>query len=287
MKKLIRYLFLPDENNFYRAKLLHHDFLSLYLFVAFVFVLIFKFGPYSNILGFATDISVEKLYQLTNEVRVNNSLSLLIQNEKLSRAAEEKAKDMFANNYWSHYSPIGKTPWDFIITQDYKYDFAGENLAKNFLFSNNVIDAWMNSPTHRQNILRREFTEVGFAKVDGILNGEETTIIVQLFGKPQETTVLNSNISTKTLGESVAKTKSVKSVPNTVTKNKKIFDIKKISFNIVLSLILIISIALITDLYFGYKLKVIRVHGKNFAHLIFLLTIFSGLYFFLMNGVIL
>jgi hypothetical protein len=255
--------------------------------MAFIFVLIFKFGPYSNILGFATDITTEKLYQLTNEERIKNNLPLLIQNEQLSRAAEEKAKDMLAKSYWSHYSPIGKTPWDFIINHGYKYEFAGENLAKNFLFSNNVVDAWMNSPTHRQNILRSEFTDVGFAKIDGVLNGEETTLIVQLFGKPQKSLALNSTLSSRTLGETVAKTKTIKSISNAISNNKKFFDIKKTSFNMVLFLILIISIALISDLYFGYKLKIVKIHGKNLAHLIFLLAIFSGLYFFLSKGVIL
>ena len=76
MKKIIQYLFLPTENNLYRAKLLHHDFLSFYLLFAFIFVLIFKFGPYSNILGFATDITIEKLYQLTNEERLKYNLPL-------------------------------------------------------------------------------------------------------------------------------------------------------------------------------------------------------------------
>ena len=283
MKKIIQYLFLPTENNLYKAKLLHHDFLSLYLLFAFIFVLIFKFGPYSNILGFATDITIEKLYQLTNEERLKYNLPLLIQNDQLSRAAEEKAHDMISQNYWAHFSPTGKTPWEFITNQGYKYEFAGENLAKNFLFSKNVVDTWMSSPTHRQNILRADFTEVGFAKVDGILNGQETTLIVQMFGKPQKSLALNSTLSSRTLGEVVAKTNT----SQTVEKSKKYFNIKKVSFNFIVSLIIIISIALLSDLYFGYKLKVIRVQGKNIAHLIFLLTIFSGLYFFLSKGMIL
>ena len=257
--------------------------MSLYLLFAFIFVLIFKFGPYSNILGFATDITIEKLYQLTNEERLKQNLPLLIQNNQLSKAAEEKARDMISQNYWAHFSPTGKTPWEFITNQGYKYEFAGENLAKNFLFSKNVVDTWMSSPTHRQNILRADFTEVGCAKVDGILNGQETTLIVQMFGKPQKSLALNSTLSSRTLGEVVAKTNT----SQTVEKSKKYFNIKKVSFNFIVSLIIIISIALLSDLYFGYKLKVIRVQGKNIAHLIFLLTIFSGLYFFLSKGMIL
>ena len=49
------------------------------------------------------------------------------------------------------------------------------------------MTAWMNSPTHRDNVLRKDFTEVGFAVVDGTLGGEQTTLVVQMFGKPSTT----------------------------------------------------------------------------------------------------
>src|SRR3972149_9762200 len=91
---------------------------------------------------------------------------------------------MFQENYWSHYSPDGKTPWDVILGAGYKYEYAGENLAKNFLFSNGFVDAVMNSTTHRDNLLKKEYTEVGYAIVNGTLNGEQTTLVVQEFGKP-------------------------------------------------------------------------------------------------------
>ena len=292
MKKIIQYLFIPSQENSHRAKALHNDALSLYLLFAVVMVLVFKVSPLSNILGYATDITVDKLYQLTNQQRTQNNLPLLIYNDQLSRAAEQKARDMFANSYWSHYSPSGTSPWDFITSQGYKYEFAGENLAKNFIFSDNVVDAWMASSSHRENLLRGDFTEVGFARVDGILDGQETTLIVQFFGKPADTQNLLT-LPTKKSEEVAAAATAVFENTNlstpqkTVLKSKKFIDFSKISFNVTVFLILFISIALISDLYMASKLKLIRIHGKNLAHLIFLITMLTGLYFFLSKGVIL
>lgn len=272
----MRYFFIPSEENYHRAKLLHNDALSYYLLFAFALVIIFKFSPLSNILGYATDITAQKLYQLTNEKRLQNNLPLLIYNDQLSKAAEQKANDMFEKNYWSHYSPSGTSPWKFLDFQEYKYEFAGENLAKNFLFSDNVVDAWMASETHKENLLRKEFTEVGFARVDGLLDGQQTTLVVQFFGKPATKNLL-------TLGDNT----SAPIPQKTVSKTKKIIDLSKISFNVTVFLILFISIALISDLYIASKLRLIRIHGKNLAHLLFLITMLTGLYFFLSKGVIL
>src|SRR3989339_1732527 len=184
IKTFIHRLFIPHEENNFRAKSLHTDFLTVYLVIAFLMMILFKQGNIHDVLGFATDISVDKLYQLTNEQRQKNNLPSLSLNSALSLAAQRKAENMFQENYWSHYSPDGKTPWDFILGAGYQYEYAGENLAKNFLFSNGVVDAWMNSTTHRDNLLKKEYTEVGYAIVNGVLNGEQTTLVVQEFGKP-------------------------------------------------------------------------------------------------------
>jgi len=71
---------------------------------------------------------------------------------------------------------------DFIKSSGYTYALAGENLAKNFTDSGGVVNAWMASPTHRDNILKSGYRDVGFAIVNGVLNGEETTLVVQMFG---------------------------------------------------------------------------------------------------------
>src|SRR3989338_1029124 len=183
--------FIPHEKNNYRAKALHIDFLTFCLIL--VFALSFGLRLFTShagqVLGFATDITVDKLLQKTNTAREENNLPSLAYSDKLAAAAAKKASDMFAKNYWSHYGPDGATPWDFILSSGYRYEYAGENLAKNFLFSQGVIDAWMRSSSHRDNILRKEYAEVGYAVVNGILNGEETTIVVEMFGRPLATPI--------------------------------------------------------------------------------------------------
>ncbi len=275
IKDFICHLFIPNEKNNYQGKALHHDFLTVYLLFALILSFIFKKIDL-NILGFATDITIEKLYQLTNQERIKNGLSTLTYNEKLSQAAYLKAQDMFNKNYWSHYTPDGKTPWDFLLQVDYDYEYAGENLAKNFLFSQGIISAWMNSPSHRDNILKKEYTEIGFAIVNGLLNGEETTLVVQMFGKPinniAKLSEKNSPLSIKKI--QAATTENYKLI---ITNNNKTISLKNYFYNFNLAFFIFLLIILILDIYYINKLKIIRLSAKNFSHLIFVVFIILSL----------
>lgn len=280
IKAFIHHLFVPHEENNFRAKSLHTDFLTVYLVIAFLMMIAFKQG--NNVLGFATDISVDKLYQLTNEQRQNNSLSPLSLNSALTLAAQRKAENMFAENYWSHYSPDGKTPWDFILGAGYQYEYAGENLAKNFLFSNGVVDAWMNSTTHRENILKNEYTEVGYAIVNGILNGEQTTIVVQEFGKP-----MASSFTPETVEASEA-TNNVPAVPEikSATAVQPKINAFNFTFNLNIIFIAFLLLALALDFYFASKFNIIRIGGKNTAHFLFIIFILIGLFMSTIGSII-
>lgn len=182
--RILHHWLVPHEGNNHRAKALQHDALFAYVLLLAVFNLGIRFfhGQLPDVLGYATDIRVEALLAGTNSKRTESGLSTLTLNSALSQAAAAKAADMFANNYWAHNSPGGKTPWDFIIAAGYRYTLAGENLAKNFQTSGGVVDAWMASPTHKANIVKAGYKEVGFAVVNGVLNGEETTLVVQMLG---------------------------------------------------------------------------------------------------------
>ena len=286
IKNFFHHLFIPKEDNNFRSKLLHLDFLSYYLLLALFFTFLFKVTPLSNILGYATDITIQKLYELTNYERQKYNLPPLNYNEKLSAAAYQKALDMFNKNYWAHFGPNGETPWRFILNSGYQYEYAGENLAKNFLFSQNVVSAWINSPTHRENILRKEYTDIGLAVVNGNLNGEPTTLVVQMFGKPQENVFTLNPIKTQPV---IAKEeKNLK--PNNIQSNKpqilaknekqKKFSTTSFFFNFNLGFILLLIMTLILDFYFANKMGVLnlRLTGKNLAHLIFLGFIMVGLF---------
>lgn len=125
------------------------------------------------------------LVDLTNEERQEENLGTLTVNPLLTAAAQAKADDMATLGYFSHTSPDGSQPWKWIQGAGYEYSAAGENLAVNFSDSEKVEDAWMDSPTHRANILNAKFTEIGIATAVGEYKGRKTTFVVQMFGAPR------------------------------------------------------------------------------------------------------
>ena len=96
-----------------------------------------------------------------NYERSNHRLANLEYSEALERSACAKAKDMIDNDYWDHVSPDGVQPWNFIQDEGLTYRRAGENLARGFRDSQSVVEGWMNSQSHRQNILSKDYTHQG------------------------------------------------------------------------------------------------------------------------------
>jgi hypothetical protein len=139
-----------------------------------------------DVLGYATSISPTVLLADTNAARSTDKEDALQLDPKLAAAAQAKANDMAARNYWSHVTPDGKQPWSFIQASGYDYIAAGENLAYGFGTSNQVITAWMESPEHRANVLNGAYHDVGFATANIANyrgNGPET-VVVALYGEP-------------------------------------------------------------------------------------------------------
>ncbi len=139
-----------------------------------------------SVLGYSTDISPQVLLAETNGERVSDHKSALQLNAQLTAAAQAKANDMAAHNYWSHVTPDGKQPWSFIDAAGYKYEAAGENLAYGFGTSDQVMTAWMHSSDHRANILNSVYEDVGFATAN-VANYQGTgpeTIVVAEYGEP-------------------------------------------------------------------------------------------------------
>jgi len=122
--------------------------------------------------------------QLTNEERASNSELPLRRNVTLDNAAKLKAEHMAKNEYFSHFSPKGISPWHWFDEAGYVYAHAGENLAIHFTDSSEVVEAWMNSPTHRQNIVNGMYAEIGVGTAKGKFDGYDTVYVVQLFGTP-------------------------------------------------------------------------------------------------------
>jgi len=313
MRTLASHLFLPHQSNNQRPKVLHSQAVMVYVVIFFILQMGFRVGRfiYPNILGFATNITIERLLALTNQKRQENGLASFDFNPTLSAAASAKAQDMFADNYWAHVAPDGVTPWQFIEGSGYAYFYAGENLAKDFADSDGVVSAWMASPTHRDNILKKEYEDIGFAVLNGTLNGEETTLVVQMFGKrmvsvqkpalvPLQAAVAQTpvNISPSpaliptsfvTPAPTLAKIPPVvssSSLEAAVVNKKPLIDVLNLERRLSLGLIMVLLSVLVVDGVFVLKRKTVRVVGHNIAHIIFLATLI-GLVFLTKKGVIL
>lgn len=203
-KKLVRHLLPHVHKNgeVHRA----HGLSLLALFLYLQVLIIFTVGLYSiklaapQILGVAK-FTAEQIVALTNAKRQANGLELLSFNPSLAQAAAAKARDMFAEDYWAHSSPTGVTPWSFITGAGYKYIFAGENLARDFTNADSTVEAWMNSPSHRSNLLDKNFKEIGVAVASGKLGGGESTLVVQMFGTSVSPTLASQSENRQKVGE--------------------------------------------------------------------------------------
>jgi len=121
---------------------------------------------------------------LTNDERADLAAAPLQRNALLDQAAQQKAQHMAANEYFAHFAPDGTTPWSFFRSSGYVYAHAGENLAIHFTDSTEVVEAWMQSPAHRKNIVDTKYTEIGVGTAKGTFDGYDTVYVVQLFGTP-------------------------------------------------------------------------------------------------------
>lgn len=281
-KKLHHYL-IPHESNNYRARSLHNSAIILYLVVLVSFQfgrsILQKLNP--DVLGYATDISVSKVLELVNQKRLEANLAPLTLSNELSQAATAKANDMYGKNYWAHISPTGATPWVFINNAGYQYLYAGENLARNFNTSREVVDAWMSSPTHRANILKSEYKDIGLAVVNGRLNGEETTLVVEEFGT--RTAPIADAKPPIIPATAIAQAQNQLAGTTTADNQQKIE--AKNSFNISftssksLSLLLteFLLVVLFADSIYLWKTKTARFGSHSLAHIIFLVALIGAM----------
>lgn len=121
----------------------------------------------------------------TNIQRDNNGLPALSENKELDSIALSRLEDMFESQYFAHVSPTGAKAETVAGEVGYDYLALGENLALgSFSSDKDLVQAWMNSPGHRANILNTHYTEIGVAVKAGIFEGKQAWIGVQIFGKP-------------------------------------------------------------------------------------------------------
>ena len=318
MIKFLAHLFTPQISNNYRSKLLHPKIISIFIifFLVSGFLMHFVKNNYPEVLGISSDISIEQLLILTNQKRQENGLYPLKLSGQLDQAAVGKGNDMLSKNYWAHISPDGTTPWIFIKNTGYNYTYAGENLARGYSTSQDVVNAWMDSPSHRENLLSSKYQEVGFAVVTGNLTGEETVLVVEMFGttkmagepsiatqktapeiaavSPSPFSVINQVFTaTPTIAPSLTPEPSPTPIESllakqVLTRNSN-FQIQPIvngatfTKDITRSIASVFMFVLILDMVIIERKKILRFVGHNLDHVLFL-GLILGIIFIIMKG---
>ena len=108
----------------------------------------------------------KQVVDLTNAERTKAGLKPLEIHSPLMAVAHAKSADMAKNNYFSHTSPTFGSPFDQIKSAGISYRSAGENIAQGQRTPQQVVQAWMDSPGHRQNIMNANYTHIGVGFVE-------------------------------------------------------------------------------------------------------------------------
>ena len=253
-------------------------------------------------MGYAANIAPGEVIRQINEKRLSQGLNPLNENPTLSQAALAKGADMLNKDYWAHVSPDGVEPWAFFTNVGYSYHYAGENLARDFSNPSAAVEAWMASPSHKENILSAKYKETGVAVIEGDLAGVDTTLIVQFFGTPYvdtsqplpvaaavpppaselQPTIEITVVPTEATAPIAQVTQVPTEVPLSVSSEtsqaigpaSKISGIQISPFNMTKSLSLmtvaLLLVVLVVDWIIIARKKIVRVGGRNLAHLSFL-----------------
>lgn len=188
MSSVLKDHFIPHAGNDYRPHLLQRT-----AMVAMLGLVIISFTManiqaliWTNVDWLVSAVLPSIVVSETNDERSDGYIAPLTRNAALDRAAQLKAEHMASQGYFAHYAPDGTSPWYWFRAANYSFVHAGENLAVHFNDSREVVRAWMNSPTHRANIMNGNFTEIGIGIAEGEFEGYDTVFVVQMFGAPAQ-----------------------------------------------------------------------------------------------------
>lgn len=189
-------------------------FLGLFVLVSVVVSAFLAIPPRAS--EQAAAVSAAEVIALTNTEREEKGIVVLKRNALLDAAAQMKAEDMAEKGYYAHVSPDGVTPMFFVERAGYRYLAIGENLVVNRTEASQVVDAFMGSPGHRANILRKDFTEIGVGVAKGAYKGKDAVFTVQIFGTPKAAVVATPKPApTKPVASAPQATSTPKPVPQT------------------------------------------------------------------------
>ena len=192
----------------------------------------------------STTLTNQRIFNETNIQRQLNGVAPLKINSKLMLAAKNKVDDMFTRQYFEHISPTGEGPDHLAKVVEYNYLMVGENLALgNYKNNKTLLEAWMNSPGHRANILNPKYKEIGIAVKQGEMHGLSTWLAVQEFGRPASDCLLPSDSLKKKIQESKELTAQLKQqitnlyneINNMVPKAGQLYNEKINTYNILIT----------------------------------------------------
>ncbi len=278
---LIWIALIPHQKNDYRPHIIRRYGLVAVLFVIIGLQFGYNFAKTGDVLGRKSDITIASLLSQTNQVRQKENLSKLAINSKLNDAAYKKAQNMIELQYWEHDAPDGTKPWKWLGEVGYDYDQAGENLAKNFSNTEAVMDAWLKSASHKANIMNKYYSEVGFAILDGKMEGAPTSLIVAFYGDPAESSILAQKQTYAAAIDSDSRSFD--------TVGSFVIGFRSITPAVVVGLILLVNILIILMISYTYrckKTKYSRMHWRRYYELykVFGLTLFSVAIIFFYGG---
>jgi hypothetical protein len=295
--KYCKDFFIPcEENNYKPRSLKGRSFFVLVVII--VAIKLLGIASYFEYLGadIYNQIAQADIYALTNQVRQDNGLNSLKVNPALELSAQLKANDMVQTNYFGHESPSGVSPWYWFDRAKYGYTTAGENLAMNFISSKEVVNAWLNSETHKKNLLYKDFSEIGVAITSGKINNQETILVVQHFAKPTAVASVKADPvkSTKPVSTVSPKPKISVAVTPSLTPESKPkqtpISLKSASSNVLHNLLILIGVftglLLILKVFVAIKIQypVLIIRGVVLILLCWTLIYFKD-YQFLKGGI--
>lgn len=252
---ILKHTFIPHKENNYKPHFFReHVILSLLISAILLLLVSFTSSLVIRTTKFGSTVISSVLIDLTNQKRVENNLPLLSTNNLLTSAALMKGNDMVSRKYFAHFAPDGTTPWYWFNQAGYNFLYAGENLAINFRSSNAVENAWMASPKHRDNILGRQFKDIGIATVPGYDGNKPILFVVQLFGTQDETIVPDSLIPNTLTG--------MNTQTNAKLYEKLIFNATHYIGNMYIVLIAILIVALLLMIF-------IEIRKQHLLHIIY------------------
>ncbi len=270
MKRHLKNLFIPHHGNGFHPHLFHRKRLIGYgLSLAFIKVFLVSLVLFVPMDVYSSPVFLQeekmRIIELINEKRDELGVPKVDIHDKLNRSSYAKAKDMSAESYFSHKGPNGESLKGYLDYVGYDFILAGENLAVGFYNAQDIVDAWVDSPSHYENLIEEGYQDTGLAVHSGVYKNKQTFFVVSHYGQPVDGnwhSSATSNEGSYVLGEEISKPGFYAKTKYYLAKNTFFEPIKKVvDTSNILSLIFIIifGVTFMLNIIVEYKTQHIHV----------------------------